>query len=299
MGKRRLGVTKIWKGDPEKDKNLDIDKVIKAIERSAEKRQKKKGKRVRRPDVECQTCFVKFSYANIAIHTRRCRGLGPRQKWKEEKEDLIIKNKILAHKNEKLEVENKLLKIKLKEKNISLPNIDIDQVIHNKSENTKSSYNSQWARYIEWCAECDLDFETKESVFEYYKNLCSQINLRASVINLIRGILIKIFKTLYNLDLSVLLTKKRERKREHKKPKYHMNNKEILSYLYDFRCQPQNLLAQIILIFSGCRVHTLSAIKKCDIASDGSIAMQDYKTNKEIIFKIGESRFNEMLLNYL
>lgn len=250
------------------------------------------SKNTRRPDKRCPNCGIFKSYSNFSTHYKKCIDIN-------EKNQLMVENLNLKKINEDL-----LLKIKEQETQISdlnsiiaskdekLDPITINEVIYSRSYATQLAYSKIWNRYIKWCKYENIDSSAIRSVQNYFRSiqhpkLSSQL-LKPTSLNQVSSVLRSLFKKIYSKDISAYLPKRYGFQQLRIKPKYTMTTDEIKAFLKSQIYNLQNFLSCYILIFSGCRVHTLSTIKPEDY-ENGTFYLFDSKTQKNQEFVLSKT----------
>lgn len=246
----------------------------------------------KRPDKRCPKCGVLKSYSNFATHVKKCTETSENNELLLENLNLknTIENQILKIK--KLESENFDLKALLADKDEKLDPITINEVIYNKSYGTQLAYSTIWGRYITWCKDEGIESSSIRSALDYFKIVQdlkrNNKTLKPTTLNLISSVLQTLFKKIYSKDISKYLPKRTNFQNLKIKPKYVMTIEEIKAFLKSQINDLQNFLSCYILIFSGCRVHSLSMIKP-ENYQNGIFEMFDFKTQKSLEFVLSDN----------
>jgi hypothetical protein len=245
----------------------------------------------------CPKCGNFKSYSNFSTHFKNCSTKNDKRIELINEQAAEIKN--LKTKIMKLEFENSTLKNKINslENNID-DKITFENLLILKKDNTRKLYTNVWDSYLTYCRDNQKNHENRNSAIEYFNNI-SKSKLKHSTQNTTRSVLIRLFKSLFNKDLSLL--------RKHKfrnlklKPKYNLSNEQIKEFLKIYLTEEHyNLevfLSLYILTFSSCRCHSLAMLKKENYIN-GEFHMYDSKTENTFIFKMS-GRVLELVEEYL
>jgi len=246
----------------------------------------------------CHKCGNFKSYSNFNTHFKNCIS-------KEDKKIDLINKQIEEIKNLKakvmqLEHENFTLKNTIQNfENNQNDRISFDNLLILKKDNTRKLYKNVWNSYLAFCREFEKNHESINSAIEYFDTISKSNNsskaLKPSTRNTTRSVLIRLFKLLFNKDLSML--------RKHKfrnlklKPKYTMSNNEIKEFLTLHLNNLEVFLSFYILTFSSCRCHSLGMLKKEHYVNE-EFHMFDSKTENYFQFKMS-GRVLELVDEYL
>jgi integrase len=246
---------------------------------------------LRREDKICPICNYPKSYSNFAVHVRACKN---KERIKNnEIHQLKETNQILNKKIEDLESKNYELQSLLNIQGIEP--YTFDDFLNDKSYGTKGTYTHIWNRYIKWCK--DKKIEPKSIYFaRLYFNEIKSLNIfKQSTLNLIRSVMINLFNKIYSIDLSKFFPKQIKFYRLDIKPKYVMSVDEIKAFISELISDKNlnNFLSFYLLIFSGCRIHSLAMLTPKSY-SDGELKMVDYKTGKTTKFELTKVMKNVM-----
>lgn len=247
-----------------------------------------------KPPRFCSKCGDFKSYKNFSTHFKNCTSKQDKHK------DLINKQyeeiKSLKIKINLLENQNLMLKNKIKGlENNQNNRISFENLLLLKKDNTRKLYKNIWNSYLSFCIESGKNHEDINSAIEYFDSISKSNKLKPSTTNTTRSVLIRLFKLLFNLDLSML--------RKHKfrnlklKPKYTMSIQEIKEFLTLHLSNLEVFLSFYILTFSSCRCHSLGMLKKQHY-NNGEFEMFDSKTENQFKFKM-TGRVIELAEEYL
>jgi len=252
-------------------------------------------KSTRRPDKPCHICGIPKSYSNFKTHTRKCSEKSKNKKYNFPLENLKLKLCLEDQKLkiQKLESEISELRAHFKNEHEDQDPITINEIVCNKSYGTQIAYTRIWNKYILWCQETDKVPSSIPSVIKYFKEvknpkLSSKRYFKPTTLNLLSSVLRTCFKKIYSKDISEYLPNKVKFQNLKIKPKYAMTTDEIKALLKEQINDLQNFLSCYILIFSGCRVHSLSMLEPRNY-KDGVFEMFDYKTQKRLEFVLSNN----------
>jgi len=244
-------------------------------------------KNSRRPDKRCPNCGILKSYSNFATHFKKCSETNESNELMLENLNLKKTIEDLNLKNKNLETEISDLKSILANKNEKLDPITMNDVIFNKSYGTQLTYSNAWRKYIKWCEDEKYESSAIRSAQAYFKSVqhpkLAEKRLKPTSLNQISSVLQIMFKRIYSKDISQYLPSRYKFQHLRIKPKYSMNTDEIKTFLKSQLYNMESFLSCYILIFSGCRVHTLSMIRP-ENYENGTLEMFDFKTHRSLEF---------------
>ncbi len=272
------------KPNTKKEKETKEQKIIPQCENNI----KFLGKKIIREDKFCDKCQYYYGYSNFSKHYKICQGKLIKKSKEEEKENLMQEIIKLKSRVKELEKENEQLRSQNANANAKVEDpLEFTDIIKNKSINTRSSYKCIWDKYLAWCKENNYFPWMRKSIVQYFYNLknppFNEKRKKASTLNTTRSIILSSVKTLYGKDLSKLISKVKNSTKA--KPKYEMSEEELFDYLSSYKFLEEDFLALYILIFSGCRVHSLAMLRPANWDGE-NVNLCDYKTKKLIPFKI-------------
>jgi hypothetical protein len=277
--------------------NPTIYGILKNVEAHLEELPDLENPKKTLPKKLCGRCNKEFSKANIAKHSRKCTGSESRRQQVMEMRKLIQENSLLREEIKEVRKENEVLKLKLKNEEPEI--FQLKDVTETKKLSTKKSYNRYWKRYEDFCVDNGgLPIRSVKSVIEFFNSITNSEFSGGKPYTIttkktIRSVLATTFKTMFGKDISHLLKVKNAKKRL-PKAKYSLNNEEVYGFLKSLKNSVQDFIPMYVLIFSGCRVHSLAMLKKSAISGD-TLNLYDHKTEKDIPFKIE----SETILNML
>jgi len=236
----------------------------------------------RREERKCPICNLPRSYSNFAAHIRACR-----EREKNKSNELILLKESIQNLQQTIkDLQSKNSELQSLLNNHGLEPYTFENLLCNKSFGTRNTYKTIWFRYLKWCKDKNIEPKSITSATSYFDNIKETSKgktFKSSTVNLIRSVMIVCFNRIYSINLSKYFPRKIKFNRLQIKPKYVMTDLEIKSFLLEQIHDLNNFLSFYLLIFSGCRVHSLAMLSYKSY-SDGVFKIVDFKTDKSSKF---------------